>query len=49
MRDSGKTMLDAVVGEITVSCEKIAWLCREGERWLQPEARSAGTLVSHVQ
>lgn len=24
--------------------EKIAWLCAEGERWLRPEARSAGRM-----
>ena len=44
--DSGKPMVDAAFGEVMVTCEKAAWLLREGERWLRPESRSAGRMVS---
>jgi len=37
-------MLDAILGEVIVTCEKIHWLCNEGERWLKPEKRSPGIL-----
>ncbi|GFR39785.1 hypothetical protein Agub_g270 [Astrephomene gubernaculifera] len=43
-RDSGKPMLEAIVGEVVVTCEKIHWLCKEGERYLRPERRSAGIM-----
>lgn len=38
-------MVDAAFGEVMVTCEKISWLLREGERWLRPERRSAGAMV----
>ena len=38
-RDTGKTMVDASLGEIMTTCEKITWLLSEGERWLKPEHR----------
>lgn len=44
-RDSGKPMVDAAFGEVMVTCEKISWLIREGERWLKPEKRSSGVMV----
>ena len=44
-RDSGKPMVDAAFGEVMVTLEKIQWLCAEGERWLAPERRSAGTMM----
>ena len=44
-RDSGKPMVDAAFGEVMVTCEKLAWLAREGERHLRPERRSAGAMV----
>jgi hypothetical protein len=40
-RDTGKTMVDASLGEIMTTCEKITWLLDEGEKWLKPEYRSA--------
>ncbi|GIL81328.1 hypothetical protein Vretifemale_10395 [Volvox reticuliferus] len=43
-RDSGKPILDAIVGEVVVTCEKIHWLCKEGERYLRPERRSSGIM-----
>jgi len=44
-RDSGKPMVDANFGEVLVTCEKITWLLNEGERWLQPEARSKSGMM----
>lgn len=38
-RDSGKTMLDASLGEILVTLEKINWIVRHGERALKPSRR----------
>lgn len=38
-RDTGKTMVDASLGEIMTTCEKITWLLSEGEKWLKPEYR----------
>lgn len=46
-RDSGKTLVDAVLGEIMTTCEKITWLLNEGERWLKPEFRSTGRAMPH--
>ena len=45
-RDSGKTAVDAVLGEVMVTCEKIWWLVKHGQKWLKPEHRSAGIMVS---
>ncbi len=45
-RDSGKTAVDAVLGEVMVTCEKIWWLVKHGQKWLKPEYRSAGIMVS---
>lgn len=44
-KDSGKPMVDAAFGEVMVTCEKLAWLLRQGERYLKPERRSAGSLM----
>ncbi|CAH2054774.1 unnamed protein product [Thlaspi arvense] len=46
-RDTGKTMVDASLGEIMTTCEKITWLLSEGERWLKPENRSSGRAMLH--
>ncbi|XP_077218151.1 aldehyde dehydrogenase 22A1 isoform X2 [Tasmannia lanceolata] len=46
-RDTGKTMVDASLGEIMTTCEKITWLLAEGERWLKPEYRSSGWSMLH--
>jgi acyl-CoA reductase-like NAD-dependent aldehyde dehydrogenase len=43
--DSGKPMVDAVLGEVLTTCEKISAICKHGERWLQPEARSTSLLT----
>lgn len=38
-RDSGKTMLDASLGEILVTLEKINWTIKHGENALKPSRR----------
>lgn len=42
-RDSGKTMLDASMGEILVTLEKLQWIIKNGEKALQPSKRSGPT------
>uniref|UniRef100_A0A7N0TKF1 Aldehyde dehydrogenase domain-containing protein n=2 Tax=Kalanchoe fedtschenkoi TaxID=63787 RepID=A0A7N0TKF1_KALFE len=46
-RDTGKTMVDASLGEIMTTCEKLTWLLSEGEKWLKPEYRSSGRSMIH--
>lgn len=46
-RDTGKTMVDASLGEIMTTCEKITWLLAEGEKWLKPEYRCSGRSMLH--
>lgn len=45
--DTGKTMLDASLGEILTTLEKIRWLLKEGESVLKPSRRSVGPLSIH--
>ncbi|CCD23874.1 meiotic recombination directing protein NDAI_0C02140 [Naumovozyma dairenensis CBS 421] len=42
-RDSGKTKLDASMGEILVTLEKISWLLKHSSRILSPSKRSGPT------
>ncbi|CAI7782529.1 unnamed protein product, partial [Closterium sp. NIES-53] len=46
-RESGKVLVDAGFGEILTTCEKIAWLLSEGEKYLKPEYRSVGRTMMH--
>ncbi|MCA9774272.1 MAG: aldehyde dehydrogenase family protein, partial [Myxococcales bacterium] len=46
VRDSGKTLVDAAMGEIFPVCEKIRWTIRRGARCLRPERRASGVLVN---
>ena len=45
VRESGKTLLDAIIGEILVSCEKLTWLADSGEQYLQREYRDTGRMM----
>lgn len=45
VRDSGKTLLDAIIGEVLVTCEKLTWLADSGEQYLVPEYRSTGRMM----
>jgi acyl-CoA reductase-like NAD-dependent aldehyde dehydrogenase len=44
VRDSGKTMVDAALGEIFPVCEKLRYVIANGERDLAPEPRAPGFL-----
>ena len=45
VRESGKTLLDALIGEVLVTCEKLAWLASSGEQYLVPEYRDTGRMM----
>lgn len=48
MRESGKVKMDAVLGEITPTVEKMRWMLANGEEVLRPEARGGkGLLTLH--
>jgi acyl-CoA reductase-like NAD-dependent aldehyde dehydrogenase len=53
VRESGKTFLDALIGEVLVTCEKLAWLSSSGEQYLVPEYRDTGRMMvmktAHVE
>ncbi|KIM55169.1 hypothetical protein SCLCIDRAFT_1221313 [Scleroderma citrinum Foug A] len=46
-RDTGKTLLDAALGEILTTCSKLEWLINHGERSLRTETRYSNLLMSH--
>jgi acyl-CoA reductase-like NAD-dependent aldehyde dehydrogenase len=46
-RDSGKTMVDASLGEVLTTCEKIRWTLSSGEAALAPEYRSTSLVTAH--
>ncbi|KAK8210391.1 Meiotic Sister-Chromatid recombination aldehyde dehydrogenase [Zalaria obscura] len=43
--DSGKTRVDAVLGEIFVTVEKLKWTINHGEKALRPESRPTNFLM----
>ncbi|KAI1843650.1 hypothetical protein JX265_008520 [Neoarthrinium moseri] len=45
--DSGKTMLDAQLGEILVTTEKLQWTLKHGEKALRPERRPTNMLMTY--
>lgn len=47
--DTGKTMLDASLGEILPTLEKLRWVVAEGPRALAPERRTTGPQTVHKQ
>jgi len=46
-RDSGKPMVDALLGEVMTTAEKIRCIVQWGELWLQPSYRPTGPLMMH--
>lgn len=46
-KDSGKTMVDAQLGEILVTVEKIQWTLKHGEAALRPSYRPTNFLMSY--
>lgn len=45
VRDSGKTRVDAALGEVFPVCEKLKYTIENGERDLRPESRPSGFLA----
>ena len=45
--DSGKTMVDAALGEILVTTEKLRWTIRHGEESLKSERRATNLLMMY--
>ncbi|KAI1259856.1 Aldehyde/histidinol dehydrogenase [Xylariaceae sp. FL1019] len=45
--DSGKTMIDAQLGEIMVTAEKLQWTIKHGEAALRPSKRPTNLLLSY--
>ncbi|KAK1218368.1 Meiotic Sister-Chromatid recombination aldehyde dehydrogenase [Marasmius sp. AFHP31] len=46
-RDTGKTLIDAALGEILTTCSKMEWLMEHGERVLRPERRSRNMILAY--
>ena len=46
-RDSGKPKVDALLGEVMTTCEKIRCVNALGESWLQPSPRPVGPMMLH--
>lgn len=46
-RDSGKPMIDACLGEVLTTTEKIRTINAWGELWLKPSYRPTGPLMMH--
>ncbi|CAG8575336.1 2488_t:CDS:2 [Paraglomus brasilianum] len=46
-RDSGKTMVDAMLGEILSTCERIRWTIKNGEKALATEFFDPGPLLPY--
>jgi acyl-CoA reductase-like NAD-dependent aldehyde dehydrogenase len=45
--DSGKTMVDACLGETLVTVEKLKWTIDHGEEALKPEQRPTNLLMMY--
>ncbi|SPO00025.1 related to succinate-semialdehyde dehydrogenase (NAD(P)+) [Cephalotrichum gorgonifer] len=45
--DSGKTMVDAQLGEVLVTAEKLEWTLKHGEAALRPSRRPTNLLLSY--
>ncbi|KAL2016297.1 hypothetical protein VTK56DRAFT_3896 [Thermocarpiscus australiensis] len=45
--DSGKTMVDAQLGEILVTVEKLQWTIKHGEKALRPSRRPTNLLMAY--
>ncbi|KAJ7090302.1 Aldehyde/histidinol dehydrogenase [Mycena belliarum] len=46
-RDTGKTLVDAALGEIITTCSKLSWLIDHGERALRPESRASNLMLCY--
>ncbi|KZS93340.1 meiotic sister-chromatid recombination aldehyde dehydrogenase [Sistotremastrum niveocremeum HHB9708] len=46
-RDTGKTLVDAALGEILTTCSKMEWILAHGEQVLRPEKRHSNLTLSY--
>ncbi|KAJ7168193.1 Aldehyde/histidinol dehydrogenase [Mycena crocata] len=46
-RDTGKTLVDAALGEIITTCSKLGWLIDHGEKALRPESRRSNLILCY--
>ncbi|KAF8312443.1 meiotic sister-chromatid recombination aldehyde dehydrogenase [Clavulina sp. PMI_390] len=46
-RDTGKTMIDAALGEILTTCSKLEWIINHGEASLRPQKRRGNLALSY--
>jgi acyl-CoA reductase-like NAD-dependent aldehyde dehydrogenase len=46
-RDSGKPVVDAALGEVLTTAEKIRTMVTAGELWLEPDRRDVGPIFLH--
>ncbi|KAJ7445680.1 meiotic sister-chromatid recombination aldehyde dehydrogenase [Mycena galericulata] len=46
-RDTGKTLIDAALGEILTTCSKLSWLIDHGEKALRPESRASNLILAY--
>ncbi|KAI9249508.1 Aldehyde/histidinol dehydrogenase [Phascolomyces articulosus] len=46
-RDTGKTMVDASLGEVITTCAKLRWTIDNGENVLSPEYRDPGLMMMY--
>ncbi|KZV89342.1 ALDH-like protein [Exidia glandulosa HHB12029] len=46
-RDTGKTMVDAVLGEILTTLAKMDWIIKHGENELRPQKRRGNFILMH--
>lgn len=46
-RDSGKPKVDALLGEVMTTCEKIRCINQNGQEWLQRSYRPVGPMMIH--
>lgn len=45
--DSGKTMIDATLGEVMMTTEKLTWTIKHGEKALKPSRRPTNLLMTY--
>ncbi|ORX72723.1 ALDH-like protein [Linderina pennispora] len=46
-RDSGKTLVDATLGEVLVTCAKLQWTIKNGEEALKDSSRDPGFMMMY--
>jgi len=49
MQETGKTVTEAALGEVMTTCEKIRWLCANGEECLATESRPVPFLLAFTK